>query len=136
MVQDAFAPMKATPQAAGFDLRSIEDYVIPPKSIQIVRTGLKIELPAGCYGRIAPRSGLAVKYFIDVGGNIINIKVNNIIYKLFFPSAGVIDSDYTGEVKIVLFHHSQKDVEIKKGDRVAQLICERILEPQLQEVEV
>lgn len=73
LVEDAFAPIKATPQAAGFDLRSIEDYIIPPQSIQIVRTGIKIELPTGCYGRIAPRSGLAVKYFIDVGGNIINV---------------------------------------------------------------
>lgn len=54
----------------------------------------------------------------------------------FYSTAGVIDSDYTGEVKIVLFHHSQENVYIKKGDRIAQLICERICQPQLQEVEV
>lgn len=53
-----------------------------------------------------------------------------------FSTAGVIDRDYTGEIKIVLFQHSENDVSIKRGDRVAQLICEKIFQPQLQEVEV
>lgn len=76
MVENAFAPIRATPHAAGFDLKSLEDYIIQPRSVQIIRTGLKIELPLGCYGRIAPRSGLAVKHFIDVGGNIITVTRN------------------------------------------------------------
>ena len=66
-------------------------------------------MPVGTYGRIAPRSGLAVKNGISTG-------------------AGVVDRDYTGEVKVVLFNHGENDFEVKVGDRVAQLILERIVE--------
>lgn len=72
--------------------------------------------PEGTYGRIAPRSGLASKHFIDTG-------------------AGVIDADYRGEVKVLLFNHSDVDYEVKKGDRVAQLVLERIYTPEVMEVE-
>lgn len=67
-------------------------------------------------GRIAPRSGLAVKHFIDTG-------------------AGVIDSDYRGEVKVLLFNHSEVDFEVKEGDRIAQLVIERIYTPEVVVVE-
>ena len=67
-------------------------------------------------GRIAPRSGLAVKHFIDTG-------------------AGVIDSDYRGQVKVLLFNHSEVDFEIKEGDRIAQLVIERIYTPEVMVVE-
>lgn len=67
-------------------------------------------------GRIAPRSGLAVKHFIDTG-------------------AGVIDSDYRGQVKVLLFNHSEEDFEINEGDRIAQLVIERIYTPQVVVVE-
>lgn len=70
----------------------------------------------GCYGRIAPRSGLAVKSFIDTG-------------------AGVIDADYRGEVKVLLFNHAEADFEVKEGERVAQLVLERIYTPEIQVVE-
>ena len=70
----------------------------------------------GCYGRIAPRSGLAHKNFIDVG-------------------AGVIDSDYRGNVGVILFNFGEQDFEVKKGDRIAQLICEKIEYPDLIEEE-
>lgn len=65
---------------------------------------------------MAPRSGLASKNFIDTG-------------------AGVIDADYRGEVKVLLFNHSEVDFEVKKGDRVAQLVLERIYTPEILEVE-
>lgn len=71
--------------------------------------------PEGTYGRIAPRSGLASKHFIDTG-------------------AGVIDSDYCGEVKVLLFNHASDDFPIKRGDRVAQLVLERIYTPEIIEV--
>lgn len=71
--------------------------------------------PEGTYGRIAPRSGLASKHFIDTG-------------------AGVIDSDYRGEVKVLLFNHASDDFPIKRGDRVAQLVLERIYTPEIIEV--
>nr|XP_022899664.1 deoxyuridine 5'-triphosphate nucleotidohydrolase, mitochondrial [Onthophagus taurus] len=117
VIPEAYAPTKGSLKAAGYDLRSAADYVIQPHGKEIVDLGLKIELPKGCYGRIAPRSGLAAKNFIDVG-------------------AGVIDEDYRGVLKVVLFNHSNMPFEVKKGDRIAQLICEKILYPELIEVDV
>ena len=73
-------------------------------------------IPHGNYGRIAPRSGLAVKKMIDVG-------------------AGVIDSDYRGEVKVLLFNFGAEDFKVCKGDRIAQLIIEKYTITSIQEVE-
>ena len=67
-------------------------------------------------GRIAPRSGLAVKHFIDTG-------------------AGVIDADYRGQIKVLLFNHSEVDFEIKEGDIISQLVIERIYTPEVLVVE-
>ncbi|KAG6461674.1 deoxyuridine 5'-triphosphate nucleotidohydrolase [Manduca sexta] len=112
---NAFEPVRGSEKAAGLDLKSAYDYVVPARGKEVVKTDLQIELPPGCYGRVAPRSGLAVKNFIDVG-------------------AGVIDEDYRGNVGVVLFNHSDSDFTVKKGDRIAQLICEKIDHPVLQEV--
>ena len=79
-------------------------------------TDLAIQLPNGCYGRIAPRSGLASKKFIDVG-------------------AGVIDRDYTGNIGVVLFNFGKEDFVIVPGDAIAQLVCERIAYPELKIVQ-
>src|SRR5215510_8369522 len=106
----AYAPEKSDVLAAGYDLRSIDDTVVPAQGVMLVYTGLKLELPMGTYGRLAPRSGLALNHGIDVG-------------------AGVIDRSYRGEVKIVLFNHSKRAFPVHRGDRVAQLICERCLLP-------
>ncbi|NWH93323.1 DUT protein, partial [Aegithalos caudatus] len=114
--ENAFAPSRGSPRSAGYDLYSAYDCVIPPMEKGVVKTDIQIALPAGCYGRIAPRSGLATKHFIDVG-------------------AGVIDEDYRGNVGVVLFNFGKKAFEVKKGDRIAQLICERIYYPELEEVE-
>lgn len=78
-------------------------------------TDIQIEIPFGCYGRVAPRSGLAAKNFIDIG-------------------AGVIDEDYRGNVGVVMFNHAEEEFEVKKGDRIAQLICEKIFYPDIEEV--
>lgn len=82
---------------------------------ELVKTDIAIQLPDHCYGRIAPRSGLALHNFIDVG-------------------AGVIDKDYKGNICVLLFNHSNFDFEIKRGDRIAQLICEVIVYPELVEI--
>ena len=95
--------MIGSAQAAGFDLHSIEDTVVPARGKALVGTGLAFCIPEGNYGRIAPRSGLAVKNSIDVG-------------------AGVIDSDYRGEVKVLLFNFSDTEFKINEGDRIAQMI--------------
>jgi len=80
-----------------------------------VPTGLVILVPEGTYGRIAPRSGLDIKHQLDIG-------------------AGVIDADYRGPVSIVIFNHSETPYQIINGDRIAQLICEKIAYPELVEV--
>lgn len=64
----AFAPTRASPKSAGYDLRSAVDTFVMSEGKAMVTTGLKIELPDGCYGRIAPRSGLAMNNFINVAG--------------------------------------------------------------------
>uniref|UniRef100_A0A2K6AS81 Deoxyuridine 5'-triphosphate nucleotidohydrolase n=1 Tax=Macaca nemestrina TaxID=9545 RepID=A0A2K6AS81_MACNE len=92
------------------------DYTIPPMEKALVKTDIQIALPSGCYGRVAPRSGLAAKHFIDVG-------------------AGVINEDYRGNVGVVLFNFGKEKFEVKKGDRIAQLICERIFYPEIEEVQ-
>ncbi|XP_074235353.1 deoxyuridine 5'-triphosphate nucleotidohydrolase, mitochondrial-like [Saimiri boliviensis] len=100
----------------GYDLYSAYDYTIPPMEKALVKTDIQIALPSGCYGRVAPRSGLAEKHFIDVG-------------------AGVIDEDYRGNVGVALFNFGKEKFEVKKDDRIAQLICERIFYPEIEEVQ-
>lgn len=112
----AYAPVKGSQYAAGYDLRSAYEYIVPGHGKTLVKTDLQIEVPDCTYGRIAPRSGLAWKHHIDVG-------------------AGVIDADYRGNVGVVLFNHSNEDFKIAAGDRIAQLICEKIIYPELQEVD-
>src|SRR5690606_27144186 len=106
--ENATIPTRGSPGAAGLDLYSAQDVTILPQSQKLVSTDLAIQVPKGTYGRIAPRSGLALKNFIDIG-------------------AGVLDMDYTGHVGIVIFNHSQDPFEVKKGDRIAQLIVEKIM---------
>ncbi|XP_072881012.1 deoxyuridine 5'-triphosphate nucleotidohydrolase-like isoform X1 [Hemitrygon akajei] len=113
--ENAYRPTRGSARAAGYDLYSAYDYVILPQDKVIVKTDIQIALPPGFYGRVAPRSGLAAKHFIDVG-------------------AGVIDEDYRGNVGVVLFNLGKKSFEVKKGDRIAQLICERICYPELEEL--
>uniref|UniRef100_A0A8D0VKQ3 Deoxyuridine 5'-triphosphate nucleotidohydrolase n=2 Tax=Sus scrofa TaxID=9823 RepID=A0A8D0VKQ3_PIG len=115
--EHATAPTKGSERAAGYDLYSAYDYTVLPMEKAIVKTDIQIALPSGCYGRVAPRSGLAAKHFIDVG-------------------AGVIDEDYRGNVGVVLFNFGKEKFEVKKGDRIAQLICERIFYPEIEEVQV
>ena len=105
--KSAKAPVKATSKAAGYDLSSAHDDVVHAKSRKLIRTDLAMTVPPGTYGRIAPRSGLALKHSIDI-------------------DAGVINEDYTGPVGILMINHGTQDFIIKTGDRIAQLILERI----------
>ena len=132
----AKTPTRGSAFAAGYDIYSAKECVIPKRGKGLVDTDISIAVGEGCCtlsaaysrghvhlltiiiadGRIAPRSGLAVKHFIDTG-------------------AGVIDSDYRGQVKVLLFNHSEMDFEIKEGDRIAQLVIERIYTPEVVVVE-
>lgn len=98
-------PTRGSAQSVGLDLYSVENIHISPGKRAKIRTGIAIALPDNTYGRIAPRSGLAVKFGIDV-------------------LAGVIDEDYRGEIIIVLQNHGQQTFQVQNGDKIAQLIVE------------
>lgn len=101
------APRTATTQSAGADLFAGADTVIAAGARQLVPTGLHLAIPAGFAGLIWPRSGLAVREGIDT-------------------MAGVIDSDYRGEVQVLLINHGERPCTIRRGDRVAQLLIQRV----------
>ena len=101
----ASLPTRASSQAAGWDLASSCYVELKPGERKLVPLGISVELPAGCYGRIASRSSFALRG-IDVAGV-------------------VIDPDYRGEVKIILVNNGMDDLVINAGDRVGQLVLER-----------
>ncbi|GAB1732854.1 hypothetical protein NU195Hw_g2657t1 [Hortaea werneckii] len=106
----AKAPTKGSAFAAGYDLYASKETTVPARGKVLADTDISIAVPAGTYGRVAPRSGLASKHSIDVG-------------------AGVIDADYRGPLKVLLFNFSDSDFKVAIGERVAQLIVERIYTP-------
>ncbi len=114
---NALVPTRGSENAAGYDLYSAYNYIVPRNGKQMIKTDICLAIPDGCYGRIAPRSGLTWKYFIDVG-------------------AGVIDGDYRGNICVILFNFSTKDFVVSRGDRIAQLICEKIARTQLIETKL
>ena len=101
----AIIPERSKQSDAGYDLHSIEALPLLPMSREAVSVGFAIEIPKGYYGRIAPRSGLAVRAGIDV-------------------LAGVVDSGYRNEIKVVMINLGQGLVSVEEGDRIAQLIIE------------
>jgi deoxyuridine 5'-triphosphate nucleotidohydrolase len=104
---DSRYPTKSHVTDAGYDLFSTEDVLLKPSQRKVVKTGIKLSIPAGFYGRIAPRSGLAVKNGVDV-------------------LAGVIDSGYNGEIGVVLINTDKfESVSLPKSSRIAQLIFEK-----------
>jgi len=120
---EAKEPFRANPSDAGYDLFSTQYETLEPFQRKLISTGINVEIPEGFYGRIAPRSGLACKKGIDV-------------------MAGVIDSGYRGEIKVLLINlnlegynfkpsafeamfGSMNKLDIKPGDRIAQLIIEK-----------
>ncbi|XP_062509251.1 uncharacterized protein LOC134185474 [Corticium candelabrum] len=113
---NAILPTLGSERAAGYDLYAVHDKVIPCHGRELIKTDIAIALPPGCYGRVAPRSGLACKHGVDVG-------------------AGVIDPDYRGNVGVLIFNLSDNEYNVKKGDRIAQLVLERFVSAQVEEVE-
>jgi dUTP pyrophosphatase len=89
---------------------------VPARGKQLVSTDLQTQLPDGCSGRIGTLSGLALNHHIDIGG-------------------GVIDQDYRGNVGVIIYYHSDTPFIITRWDRIAQLICERISYPAVEEVQ-
>ena len=114
---DATLPTRGSLGAVGYDLACTQDFVLDTQSHTLVSTGLGFQLPSGVYGRVAPRSGLTVKHGVHIG-------------------AGVIDPDYTGEVRVAMFNLGLEPIEFKRGDRIAQLILERCEVPDVLEVDI
>ena len=114
-------PEYETAESAGMDLRAAlkEPVVLGSMQRALIPTGLFIELPAGTEGQVRPRSGLAYKHGITV-----------------LNSPGTIDSDYRGELKVILINLSDQDLTIKNGDRIAQLVVARHEQIQFENAEI
>lgn len=113
--ESAVLPERKSGDAAGYDLCTTESVMLAPGERHLFPTGIGFTVPDGTYGQIAPRSGLSCKGIL-VG-------------------AGVIDRDYTGEVKVLLFNLGTDELVFQAGDRIAQLIVKRIDKPDIEEVE-
>jgi dUTP pyrophosphatase len=100
-------PEYSSTGAAGADLRASEALTIPPGGRAAVPTAIRLQIPRGHVGLVWPRSGLAVRHGIDT-------------------LAGVVDSDYRGEVRVVLVNHGDEPFRVEPGDRIAQLLLQRV----------
>jgi len=118
--EDLPVPSSASQYSSGVDLYSAEnqEILIKPNQIKLVSTGIKIEIPNGYEGQVRPRSGLAVKHGITV-----------------LNSPGTIDSDYRGILKVILINLGQKVFSIQRGDRIAQLVIQKIYFPNFKVVQ-
>ena len=103
MPSEAVTPTRATEKLVGLDFCSPADYIIPPHSQLLIPTQIKLRIPLGHYGRLASKSGLAILHYLHVG-------------------VGVIDPDYTGEIKVLLTNTAPRAHSIVRGDPIAQLI--------------
>ena len=112
--EDAKSPVIKTEGSAAYDLFSLCDGVVEARSRKLVKTGIAMKIPNGFCGLIQSRSGLSLKFGIEKG-------------------AGVIDSDYSGDIGVVLYNHSDKPFEFEKHHRVAQLMVVPVLTPKLVE---
>lgn len=106
--QAALIPVRQTEGSAGFDLHAVEPISIWPGEWEKIKTGISVNVPVGCVGLIRPRSSLAARHGLDV-------------------LAGVIDSDYRGEVIVVLINLGSERYDVQIGDRVAQLVVTPII---------
>ncbi len=113
--EDAVIPTRGSAEAAGLDLYSLESVEIPAGKRALLRTGIAMAIPKGTVGLIWPRSKLAAKQGIDV-------------------LAGVVDSDYRGEIHVSLLNTGEDAVEIRKGDKTAQILIQAISVEQPLEV--
>ncbi|HKV07520.1 MAG TPA: dUTP diphosphatase [Thermoanaerobaculia bacterium] len=118
--RDLPLPSPASPGSAGFDLRAAipEERVLRPGERLLVPTGIVLEIPPGWEGQVRPRSGLALKHGIGI-----------------LNAPGTIDSDYRGEVGVILVNLGEAPFPLKRGDRIAQLVFSRVEPVEWEEVE-
>ena len=115
---DAVLPAYAHPSDAGMDIRSVADMTVPARGRALVPTGLVVLLPPLYEAQVRPRSGLALKHGITV-----------------LNTPGTIDSGYRGEIGVILFNSSDVDFQVKKGDRVAQVVIAPVAQPVIEEAQ-
>jgi dUTP pyrophosphatase len=108
-------PERMTAGAAGFDLAASTEVGVPAHGYAVVGTGLALELPPGLEAQVRPRSGLAARSGIGI-----------------LNSPGTIDSDYRGEIKVILFNCSDQDYTVRPGDRIAQLVFSLVVPVELK----
>lgn len=116
---DVPLPYYATSGSAGMDIRAAikDDIIIEPSKVELIPTDISVEIPLGYEIQVRPRSGLAANHSIGI-----------------LNSPGTIDSDYRGEVKIILMNFGKEDFKISKGDRIAQLIVSKVYMAKMVEV--
>lgn len=115
---DSVLPAYAHPSDAGMDIRSVADMTVPARGRALVPTGLVVLLPPLYEAQVRPRSGLALKHGITV-----------------LNTPGTIDSGYRGEIGVILFNSSDVDFQVKKGDRVAQVVIAPVTQPVIEEAQ-
>ena len=113
---DAVLPSYAHPSDAGMDVRSVEDLTIAPGKRALVHTGLVMLLPPMYEAQVRPRSGLALKSGVTV-----------------LNTPGTIDSGYRGEVGVILVNFGDEDFQVRKGDKVAQIVIAPVTQPEIVE---
>lgn len=106
-------PVYSSLLASGADIKAYieEDIIIEPGATALIPTGIRLQIPEGYEGQVRPRSGLALKYAVTV-----------------LNTPGTIDSDYRGEIKIILVNHGKKPYTVRKDDRIAQLVFSPIIQ--------
>lgn len=107
--ENALTPKQATLGSSGYDLYSIEEIILKSGESKLVKTGISIEIPLGFEAQIRPRSGLALKKSITV-----------------LNTPGTIDSDYRGEIGVILINHGKTDVILEKHERIAQMVFQKV----------
>lgn len=107
-------PERQTAGAAGYDVFAAEDALVPPRGRALVPTGIAIALPPGYEGQIRPRSGLALRHGVHA-------------------HFGTIDSDYRGELKVLLHNDGEREYVVRAGERVAQLVVAPVVEAEFRE---
>jgi dUTP pyrophosphatase len=118
MTATAQLPSYATPEAAGMDVKADGEFVIGTGQYALVPTGLSVEIPQGWELQVRPRSGLAAKFGVTV-----------------LNAPGTIDSDYRGEIKVILVNHGAQAFTVAAGDRIAQLVLARAPQAVIEEVQ-
>ena len=115
--EEAIVPKYAHPGDSGMDIYSVKDYSISPLGRRLIETGLTVEIPLGYEIQVRPKSGLALKSGITV-----------------LNTPGTIDSGYRGEIGVILFNSNQESYSVKKGDKIAQIVLQKVETIEFEEV--